>query len=437
MKESDITLYKRIIRASNREYNIGLEKARVRDLSGAILYLNRALRLNKNHTDARNLLGLIYYEMGEFVEALSQWVISKNLNPADNLADEYLEEIQADQRRLEAVNQNIKKYNQALAYANKGSEDLAIMQLRKVLAANPRFVKGYQLLALLYLHKNEYEKAKKALYQTLRIDKNNTLALKYMAEVKSLIKTNSRLSKKEKNDQKEEIMRDEVIIPTYREDSGWRAILQIAFGLILGAALTMFLFLPAKTKAFNNENRELVLGYNEKLDVKDNDIADLEKKISELEDEKLNVESNLSAYTDENTGMIAEYNELLKTLSCYIAGDMAETARVFLTIDIEKISDETFLNTYAVMKTAVEEKGWQALYDKATAAFSSGDFEMAKEYYLASLSINPDYKDAMYWLGYTYENLGDKETADTYYTQVIENAPNSNVGQAAKSRRGY
>ncbi len=61
---ADVALYKRIIFMSNRFYNEGLEKATVRDLSGAIVSLRQSLKLNKNNIDARNLLGLVYFGMG-------------------------------------------------------------------------------------------------------------------------------------------------------------------------------------------------------------------------------------------------------------------------------------------------------------------------------------------------------------------------------------
>lgn len=51
----DVTLYKKIIYMSNRYYNDGLEKANVRDLSGAIISLKQSLKLNKNNMNARNL----------------------------------------------------------------------------------------------------------------------------------------------------------------------------------------------------------------------------------------------------------------------------------------------------------------------------------------------------------------------------------------------
>lgn len=87
--------------AANGYYNRGLELAKTRDLSGAADYLKRALHFNKYHTDARNLLGLIFYEMGETSDALVQWVISINLQPDSNRADYYLDQVQRKPGRLE------------------------------------------------------------------------------------------------------------------------------------------------------------------------------------------------------------------------------------------------------------------------------------------------------------------------------------------------
>lgn len=60
---------------SNMYYNLGLDKAEIRDLSGAIDMLRRSLKFNKYNIHARNLLGLVYFETGEAVAALSEWII--------------------------------------------------------------------------------------------------------------------------------------------------------------------------------------------------------------------------------------------------------------------------------------------------------------------------------------------------------------------------
>ena len=60
-----VTAQKKAGALSNLYYNQGLEKAQVRDLSGAITCLRRSLKMNKLNIQARNLLGLVYFETGE------------------------------------------------------------------------------------------------------------------------------------------------------------------------------------------------------------------------------------------------------------------------------------------------------------------------------------------------------------------------------------
>ena len=156
---AEVKTYKRIVAASNSFYNSGLEKAGVRDLSGAVESLRQCLKLNKNHVEARNLLGLIYYETGEVVSALNEWVISKNIQSKKNIADDYIEAIRSNPTQLDTLTQAVKKYNQALNYCRQDSIDLAVIQLKKVLSLNPKYVQAHQLLALIYIGQEEWEKA--------------------------------------------------------------------------------------------------------------------------------------------------------------------------------------------------------------------------------------------------------------------------------------
>lgn len=106
--------------ASNAYYNDALEKAAVRDLSGAIESLRTSLRFYKMNIDARNLLGLVYFETGEVVEALTEWVISKNYQPRDNAASRYLNEIQNNPSRLDTINQTMQKIQPGAAVLQTG-----------------------------------------------------------------------------------------------------------------------------------------------------------------------------------------------------------------------------------------------------------------------------------------------------------------------------
>ena len=131
-------------------------------MNGAIIALRQSLQYNRENIAARNLLGLVYYGIGEVAEALVEWIISKNLKPRDNIADSYIRNVQDSANELESINQAIKKYNQCLGYCKQNGEDLAIIQLKQVITSHPTFLKAHQLLALLYLYSDESEYKGKA-----------------------------------------------------------------------------------------------------------------------------------------------------------------------------------------------------------------------------------------------------------------------------------
>ena len=121
-------------------------KARARDLTGAAESLRTCLQLNKKNISARNLLGLVYYEMGEAAQALKEWVISKNYKYRGNIADHYIQDLRDNRQALDGMSHSIHKFNQALEYAQTGAVDLAVIQLKKVISVNPNMLKAYQLL---------------------------------------------------------------------------------------------------------------------------------------------------------------------------------------------------------------------------------------------------------------------------------------------------
>ena len=156
----------KLVYQSNYWYNDGLKKANIRDLSGAIVSLRRSLQYNRENIATRNLLGLVYYGRGDVVEALVEWILSKNFQSQDNIANYYISKVQEVPGELEKINQAVKRYNQSLEYARQKGEDLAIIQLKKAVGAHPRYVKAFQLLALLYLKTEQYANARNCLLYT-------------------------------------------------------------------------------------------------------------------------------------------------------------------------------------------------------------------------------------------------------------------------------
>ena len=344
---AEVGLYKKIMAASNLYYNEGLDKASVRDLSGAIVSLRQSLKFNKNNVEARNLLGLVYFEMGEVVSALGEWVISKNLRPAKNIADDYINMVQSNATKLDTINQTIKKYNQSLIYCQQDSKDLAVIQLKKVLSLNPKFVRAHQLLALLYIDMEEWERAQKELRKCCQIDANNTSTLRYMKEVERMLLPDENVKtskfKKIPTDTVHYQRDNETIIQPfgYKEPKGKSSLINIGIGLVIGIAVACFLILPARISSAKAEINEELKTVAEQSDNKSATIADLESQISTLTEENNNLHEQLDVYAG-NDGTLQIMDDLLSASQVYMETP-TETEQIAGYLD--QISDSVDLES--------------------------------------------------------------------------------------------
>lgn len=394
---------------SNYYYNLGLDRASVRDLTGAIDALNLALKYNKQNVNARNLLGLIYYEMGETVLGLTHWVVSSNYLPDEgNIAHRYIKEVQSDPEKLEESNQLAKQFNQALMHAKQGTKDLAFIQLKRILSSYPHFVKGYLLLALLYMDNGNPDKAKKALKRVLRIDKNNTLAVKYLSEMgvapkdiigmkesSGRIDLDSAYSDEDqyKSDletfvQKglEDIDNPDLSVGSYKEINHNKFnLLYVSVGLILGILAFWLLVLPTKLNSANQENRDMQLGYSEEISKKNVTISDLESQISDLEKQLKQKEQEDSQNAKE-----------------------------------EKDSKEAF----NIIKDNIPNTTYSTLCDEAAKAIEAKEYQKAINMCNVALQIQEG-EEAYYNLGKAYLGNQDEEKAKAAFISLKDNYPDS------------
>ncbi len=294
---------KKAYNTSDYHYNIGYDKACARDLSGAMESLLISLRYNKKNIATRNLLGLIYYEMGEIVTAISHWVISENYQEKDNLATKYLKEIKGDSNKLEEAEMISKKYNTALSYAASYDYDLALIQLKNVLGANPHFVKGLLLLALIHIQDNNYEKARAAIGQVLNVDKANPTALHYLREMGGDMPVNisendyiESMSKDVEED--EDLLRspkrgvDKIIsrkeaanVPksiTNEVNLAKYSGMYMLLGFALGLLIMFFVAVPMSKKKADKSNDKEINMYSEQLAIKNSSIKALNDEIDRL-----------------------------------------------------------------------------------------------------------------------------------------------------------
>lgn len=440
---ADVGLYKKIMYVSNRFYNDGLEKAGVRDLSGAINSLRQSLKFNKNNIDARNLLGLIYFETGEVVAALSEWVISKNLRPEKNIADNYIDMLQSNAGRLDSINQTIKKYNQAYTYCTQDSRDLAVIQLKKVLSLNPKFIRAHQLLALLYMDSEEWDKAERELKKCMDIDRNNTRTLRYLKEVGQMVSSDEAVRQPAKR-KKDETVRyqsdNEVIIQPLNvkepKGGGISSLINIGIGLLIGLGVMYFLVVPAKISNVNNEAQKSIADIGEQLDNKNVTIQTLEAQVSALQSENDSLNQELEGYVGTD-GTLNIIDDLLVTARVYIeTSDVQETgtrlAALSKNVSVDEESDDAFHRLYHTLIAAVGPEYAAADYTEGYAALRNEDYDTAIERLSSVVYFDENNQDAWYNLGMAYEGSGDDENAVATFTKLIELFPGTDRASRAE-----
>lgn len=425
--------------AANSYYNRGLEMARERDLSGAVTSLKRALQLNKYHTDARNLLGLIFYEMGETSDALVQWVISINLQPDGNLADHYLDEVQRKPGQLEIASQTIKKYNQALIHAQNGSDDLAVLQLKRIVEEKPNFVKAHLLLAVLYMEHEDFTKAGKSLYKVLQIDKNNKKATRYMEYVKSRTGKADVERRKMKNAFSHREMQDDDVIlpPTYKENTGWQSIINISIGLALGVVLAFFMIMPARERSLNYEHNQEMRSYADKLNLANQEADRLKQEAEQYQAEKAQAEEDLNGLIGDSNSTLVQYQTLVSVLDAYRKGDMEGAVRLYIELDPSKITEENMVNILNEIQADMNTAAPAILENLASQSTAAGDYDTALHYYEKYMEFNDRNPQIIFNMAMVYKAKGDEETADQLFGQVIMNFSDSALAEQAKAERGY
>ena len=450
---ADVTLLKRIVRISNLLYNRGLEKATVRDLSGAIACLKQSLKFNKENIDARNLLGLCYYETGEVVLALCEWVVSKNMKPQENLAEEYITRLQNNKNRLDAINQTIRKYNQSIEYCRQGNEDMAIMQLKKVISQNPKLVKAYQLLALLYMKHREYEKARRLLRRAAAVDNTNTTTLRYLTEIEEATGKTSAFGRRRPRITERLVERYEEAEPeqagagalryvsgtetiiqptTFRDSSTVATLINIALGILLGGAVVWFLVVPASRQAIRDSANQQVTDANTELAAQTARLQDLQEEV----DGYVARADSADQERDKALEKAASYEDLLAVASLYVNGEQTSAADALSGLKADQF-DGSAKTLYENLLGAVSSSMFSQYYSAGTTAYVAGDYATAAEQLQKAVEADPDntnsmHYDAMYYLAFAYYNMGNTDMSNDLFSQIITMYPSQ-----ASAVQGY
>lgn len=431
---------KKIMYQSNYWYNDGLKRAQIRDMSGAIVSLRRSLQYNRDNIAARNLLGLVYYGRGEVAEALVEWIISKNLSPRDNIANEYVQNIQDSAKELENVNQAVKKYNQCLVYCTQNAEDMAMIQLKKVISMHPTFLKAYQLLALLYLRTEQYARARQLLKTARKLDTTNEMTLRYMQELARQRGRRTKPSSKEEESKRNQTVEykqgnDTVIQP---RQSGWAQSggrfgwLNLLIGMLVGAAVVWFLIVPAVQQSKAAQTNKEILDYSERIGALEAQISAQTRMLdtyratnADTEVAAQNAASTLDSY--ENLMNVSEQYESRSYSEDVMADSLLNVNRDTLGARGQALYDSLTGNIYPY--------ACQILYNGGMESYNVVNDPTAIEKLGKVVRMDEGYENgsALLHLGLACHRSGDSEGATRYLSRVVELFPDTEYANTART----
>lgn len=448
--EVDTVLYAGTLRMSDALYNKGLIKVKVSDLSGALDCLTKSIAVNKNNTQARNLLGLVQYEIGHIGDALKNWVISCGLQKEDNPATEYIESIQKNARTLERINDSVRIYNQALSDIWQKSDDMAIIKLKQSIDINPKFIDALNLLTFCYLIQKDKAKAQETAEKVLAIDSNNTIALNYYTEInpngrsmsgaeranRRQSRSNSTNSTKEESD----IIPYKKVVLHERRNVNFHieGILALVIGIVCTLGVMYVLVFPAldRSRANQIEDMQFRLEQSESafdalLEERDHEINFLQETIAEYVD-------NLDTLAQQYDALDRTFN-ILNAFELLRENRFREAADALGTVDLEGLQPDIVDRAWDVMNAAFPELARQ-YYNEGVSAYNGGDFERARvlfeqAYRYAMHGDAAFYGEVIYYLAFTFSQPNmDTERAIRYFQRLLEEFPNHARTGPATSR---
>ncbi len=431
---ADNVLLQKARTASLRQYNKGVIFAKEGDYSAAVEALKECLLFDKRNFVARNLLGISYFQIGLVTYALKEWIISASIKKEKNPAQRYIDSLQKNARLLEKLSDGIKMYNNALEQFKQENNDLAVIQLKKAVDVNPSLVEANNLLTAYYLSVNQKLKAKKTIYKTLKIDKRNPKALEYLAELTSSEKALSVKSGPEDsageaegyaengyNEKPNGILKK--LTSVVRTDFAL-----FGAGIILTSAVFITLVMPGIISSEQST------------------INDMQKRISELEEENLNgtsafavkynnLEEEFKKLQEENEKYQGEYNvkqqELdIQTAEAYIAsGEFDSAADILYNLKPDILTEEDKINVENLKSRCYPQAG-ETLYDSGRELFNSGNLTDAKADLNKAIEMAPkeNFSDnILYYLAQISEQEGDNDKAKEYYGRIVNEFSSSDV----------
>lgn len=363
----------------------------------------------------------------------------KSFGPID------LDEFAQNNEKTDKVINSVALYNKAIEYLKSGNEDIAMIELKKVVSTNPNFYEAVNLLGLCYAYTKQLDKAEELFTSIVERENNAIKAADYLNFISISEDDSAKKSGKVKNTRNESnsnkvvkqplkknsindknVMTENIVLEKIGSklmELKFSVILTI-FSVICLIASVIFFMVATKTTKDAGEDSEPVAMAQQKSAADKNSSKELITLKKQLDT------ANIKLKQYELSNQVSQVSTL------YAQKKYVEAADKFMALKVDDLTSD--------LKTKYDSMKDKVLLSAASQMTSEGNTLYKNENYAEAikklekvfvLGNNWDFADkALYVLGKCYVEVNDLQKAASTYQKLINDYPKSRYVQFAKSR---
>lgn len=347
------------------------------------------------------------------------------------------------------VRNSVYLYNKAIEDLGSGSEDMAIIKLRKAVSMNPHFNEALNLLGVCYAFVGERERAAESFSKVIRSESNSIYALSFLqrtglTDVVPSEKVTERpvvmqqpgeplkrIRKKKTEKPARQEKPEKPLFDPSRNKRIARNIAKAVGGFIFGLMVSVVVYLmlpepePAQLPPKQEEIDAAVNAAKEKFDQEYNALkVKYEAAQKDREDALKQTDYYKAAIR------IYEVESMVNAKEYESAADMLMLMK---TIEFRDAEKEKFDSLYEkVMPLAAK-----SAYDRGIKNYNSRKYQEALKDLEKVRIYDPEYSKmdaALYYMGRSHQLLKDSRNALALYQEILDNYPSGAYVKSAKQR---
>ncbi len=334
------------------------------------------------------------------------------------------------------IRNSIFLYNKAIESLKSGSEDIAVIELKKATSMNPQFYEAMNLLGICYSYLGENEKASEMFDRVMRAESNSVLAVNFIQRMglsDSVQPQKGKSVKKPAEQPGEPLKRvrtPKEAEPMFRiRRNTWGSAIKIGAGMIVGILLSAVIFFSLPDK----EADKVEPNQTDASTVQNNDKASYEAELAQWKDKYDLLQKDKDGavqQADYYKAVIKLYDidALVSAKKYENAADMLLLMKTIEFRDAGKVKFDGLCKTVMPLAAKVSYDQGYKLYNSRKYQDSLKKLEKVQVYYPQFNRMDA----TLYYMGRCCQTLQDSRSAVALFQKLINDYPASTYARSAK-----